>query len=68
MRIVLLTTNEIYMDKTSTQEDTYLNKIENKSEIEMEPSKQVIENILAFSKALSVRNSNVIDKLEFILN
>ena len=38
------------------------------SEISFEPNKNVIENILNFSKALSVRKSKHIEFIETVLN
>lgn len=57
------------MDKTFTPKKTIVKKdVEQREVYIYEPGKTVVSNILNYSKALSVRNSNTIDKLELILN
>ena len=61
------------MSKTSTQKEI-TNQQENfqvlseTEDFQSEPGKNVIDNILNYSKALSVRKSAMIENVEMILN
>ena len=64
------------MDKTFTRKKSTKIKSQNQnfqftddlSSLEMEPGKNVILNILNYSKALSIKKSVMIDHVEMILN
>ena len=63
------------MNKTSTLKkiiepvNTKMNEeIDNKKEFPFEPGKNVINNILNYSKALSIRKSKCIEHIEIVLN
>jgi len=45
-----------------------VNKLEEKEKPEHSPRSQVVQNILAYSKALSIRESKVVDQIEMVLN
>lgn len=57
------------MNKTFTPQNPFSKKQgDQKEEYVYEPTKQIVNNILSYSKALSVRDSKIIDKVELVLN
>jgi len=59
----------LLMNKTSTQKSTSFNsKSQADKAVEPVPSKQVIENILNYSRAYEVKTSEKINFIETILN
>jgi hypothetical protein len=61
------------MSKTSTKKiitspETMKKELDNTNEFPFEPGQNVINNILNYSKALSIRNSKTLDKFEMVLN
>ncbi len=56
------------MNKTFTPKTVAKKVVEQKEVYMHEPAKTAVDNILSYSKALSVRDSKIVNKLEFILN
>lgn len=57
------------MNKTITPKDSFTKQTTEEKEIYIyEPSKNIIDNILSYSKSLSIRDSKTIKKIELILN
>jgi hypothetical protein len=61
------------MSKTSTKQiiepfNTKMNENDNSNEFPYEPGDSVINNILNYSKALSIRKSKNVEHIELVLN
>ncbi len=54
--------------KITSPTQAQMNDIDNTKEFLHEPGTYVINNILNYSKALSIRKSQFIDKFEIVLN
>ena len=61
-------TFEDLQDLKNQEKSMFMHFANNAEEIEISPKKSTINNILNYSKALSVRDSELIKKIKMILN